>query len=93
VTDIDDIRSRMHALTEQARRMLALHDAGAVRRAECLALAREMQQFHGQDDHGLLDLADRAEAIGDHRRAEELYQTAMEVEGELLQGAPPVTVG
>jgi hypothetical protein len=42
---------------------------------------------------GLLDLADRAEAIGDHRRAEELYQTAMEVEGELLQGAPPVTVG
>jgi hypothetical protein len=92
VTDIDDIRSRMHALTEQARRMLALHDAGAVRRAECLALAR-MQQFHGQDDHGLLELADRAEAIGDHRRAEELYQTAMEVEGELLQGAPPVTVG
>ena len=52
MTDIDDIRSRMHALTEQARRMLALHDAGAVRRAECLALAQEMQPFHGQGDHG-----------------------------------------
>ena len=45
MTDIDDICSRMHALTEQARRTLRLHDAGAVGGAECLALAGEMQEF------------------------------------------------
>ena len=44
MTDIDDIRGRMHALTEQARRTIcACHDTGAVGGAECLALAREMQ--------------------------------------------------
>ena len=43
MTDIDDIRGRMHALTEQARRALRLPRYRPVGGAECLALAREMQ--------------------------------------------------
>jgi hypothetical protein len=43
MTDIDDIRSRMHGLTKQARRALRLHDAGAIGRAEYRVLVGEMQ--------------------------------------------------
>ena len=43
MSDIDDIRGRMHALTEQARRALRLPRYRRGRGAECLALAREMQ--------------------------------------------------
>jgi hypothetical protein len=70
--DIDTIRTRMRDLTAQARRTLSLRDAGAIGGAECLALAGEMREFLIETTTGLLDLADRAEAIGDRRRAEEL---------------------
>ena len=40
-----------------------------------------------------LDLADQAEARGDHRYAEDLYELAMRLEAELLRGAPPIEVG
>jgi hypothetical protein len=93
MTDIDDIRNRMRTLADQARRALALHDAGTIGGAECLEVAAEMRAFMAEVTTQALDLADRAEAIGDRRRAEELYQTAMGIEAELLRDMSSVIVG
>jgi hypothetical protein len=45
MTDIDDIRSRMHGLTDQARRALQLHDVGVIGPERCRELAGRMRAF------------------------------------------------
>jgi hypothetical protein len=86
VTDLETIRDLM----AQARRTLALRDAGAVGPEQCLAAAEEMRGFLIETTVGLLDLADRAAAIGG--RAEELFDLAMEIEEYLSRSALPVEV-
>jgi hypothetical protein len=84
MTNIETIRTRIRDLTEQARRAIRLHDARAIGSMECLRLADQVRQFMVQVTTDALDLADRAEAIGDRQRAEELFGLAMEIERGLL---------
>jgi hypothetical protein len=91
--DIQSIRARMRGLTARATRTIRLADAGTIGDAELAAMVAEMNTFLEQAHGRLLDLADRAEANGDQRLGAEFYETAMEIEAELLRGAPPVAIG
>ena len=62
--DIDDIRSRMHGLTEQARRTFALRRGAS---GTPSAWSLRQRRFLVGATTGLLDMADRAEAIGNRQ--------------------------
>jgi hypothetical protein len=89
-SDIRTIRARVRELTAQAELVIRRADSGAVKGAAIAGLITEVDAVLGEATVGLLDAADQAAAAGDPCLGDEFYGIAMEIEEELLRGAPPV---
>jgi hypothetical protein len=88
--DTSAIRARMRELSVQAAQTIRRANAGTAHDAEVTAVVTEVDAFLAEAATDLLDAADQAAAAGDPCLGDEFYEIAMEIEEELLRGAPPV---